>query len=397
MRKTVISVITTSLIALSLTPAYSEGNLGVGDLNAAAVYSLDRCHTDTEMDCLESVGIVDTEGRYEGATYLSGNLENTSKDSLGNTIYHGRTFWKAPDKNISIVAQLDTPNHIIDKVKQNEYHYGAALRIFTTVEDPLNTKVRVKVRTSWLKPQSIQVKEFESSYSDELIPGGHRWTFEGMGLKHSSFNGPWPSSPEAKADYDAILFDIFIHHAGVDSNHSFFPPICADKGYTVQSNNTNATGEPMWDRSSESLIFGIFAPHFTTTGELNLGYFKFWTTDEFLNCKFPTNTLSKSPNLVLQILNEDGTESVATTQVTHVGGKISLVAAGFHFSSPKIILKVDKTASPSVSASPAPSTSSTALTKPIVKKISITCQRGKVKRVVSAISPKCPSGYQKIK
>lgn len=394
MRKFTLSATSIALIFLSVMPAQSAGKLGVGDLSLSATYSLDKCQTKIELDCIESVGIVDKQGTYFDGEYLTGTAENVYIDSLGNQNYSGHTIWRAAGKDISLVSQLDTPNHIIDKFGGTN-HYGAALRIFTSVEDPLNTKVRIVVRTSWLKPQSIQVKEFESNYSDEIVPGGHRWTFEGMGLKHSSFNGARPANTEARADYDAILFDIFLHHAGIDANHSFWPPVCADKGYTVQSNNTNATGEPMWDPGSNSLIFGIFAPHFTTTGDINLGYFKFWTTDEFLNCKFPTNTLSKSPDLVVQILNEDGTETVATTQVTHTNGKIYLLAAGFHFSSPKIVLKASATASPAPQASSTATPSST--NPPIQKKFTIKCQKGKSVKTITSARPQCPAGYKKVK
>ena len=283
MRKFLIITLAGILIAINLQPAQSDDGMGVGDLNVQAQYALDKCQSNSQLDCIESVGIVDADGKYIDGIYKAAKLSSKFQDKYDNTIYVGETTWQAGSRIISINGQLDTPIHVIDVLKGTTLR-GAAMRIFIGVDKPLETRVRTTVRTSWLRPQSIQVKEFEADYKDEIIPGGHRWTFEGKGLSHSSFNGGGRRSADAKADYDGILFDIFIHHAGVDAQNSFFPPICADQGYTVQSNNTNETGEPSWDRRDETLVFGIFAPHLTAAGELNKGYFKFWTTDKFLNC-----------------------------------------------------------------------------------------------------------------
>ena len=404
MRKVLTVALAGILIAINLQPAQSAGPIGVGEANIAAVYELDQCRTASQLDCLESVGLLSEDGSYTNAKLELAQINGVTDDQFGNKIYNGDTFWKAGNTDIRINAQLETPEHIILRSPDGNLLRGGALRISIIVDKPLETKVRVKVRTSWLRPQSIQIKLSDSDYKDELITGGHRWTFEGKGLPHSSYDYS-KQMPEnqrpAKADYDGILSDIFIHHAGIDAQHSYFPPVCADQGYTVQSNNTNATGEPSWDAKDETLIFGIFAPHLTAQGELNKGYFKFWTSDKFLNCKFPTNTLSASPNLNVQILYEDGTQAVATTQVTHKDGKIFVLAAGFHFSSPKIVITPDKTAiapikeaaKPTPSASPSPSATPTATA---AKKISITCMKGKTKKTVSAVKPTCPAGYKKV-
>jgi hypothetical protein len=389
MRRYLIFASVAALGISTLQGAVADDVMGVGSLDIPAVYALDKCSSATQLDCIESVGLLANDGTYSNATLSKSELSGTYVDSNGNKIYNGSTIWSATNKLITVRGSLETPQHILLKNSETDIHYGAALRISVDVENPLETKVRIKVRTSWLRPQSVQVKLNDSNFVDEIIPGGHRWTFEGKGLPHSSYDyskGPVDITGMQKADYDAVLFDIFVHHAGIDSDHSYWPPICADQGYTVQSNNTNATGEPSWNASDQTLQFGIFAPHFTAAGALNNGYFKFWTTDKFLNCKFPTNTLSKSPNLAVQILYEDGTEAVATTQVTHANGKISVVAAGFHFSSPKIVIKplanetVAPTAKPKVT--------------PLVK--SIKCKKGKTTKVITGVNPVCPAGYKKV-
>lgn len=378
MRKTVILIASISMVLFSLQPAYAVDGIGFIDSPDPASYTMETCQLPTSMNCIESVGIVNNNGAYSDAKFVNYDSINTVVDQNGNKHYYGQANWTVNEKTIKISASLDSLNSILWKNSATDIQYGAAMRILVKVENPLETKVRIKARTSWLRPQSVQLKMYESDFLDEPIPGGHRWTFEGKGLAYSSFNGSSATAAAAGqeiADYDGILFDIFMHHAGIDAKHSFWPPICADQGFTVQSNNTNETGEPSWDVREQTLEFGIRAPHLTTTGKLNNGYFKFWTTDKFLNCKFPGNSLSKSPKLAVQILDDNGAEIVATTQVSHQNGEIKVVAAGFHFSSPRIVIRAAKTA-------------------PIVM---IKCQRNKTLKVVSGRKPVCPAGYKKVK
>jgi hypothetical protein len=376
MRKNIFITALFSLSVILIPPAISVDGIGYVDSPEPAMYSLEKCPTPTAMNCIESVGLVSEDGTYTEATLTTYDSINKFVDSNGNTHYNGVSVWSAQGKAIRLFATLDSVNSVLWKNSDSDIQYGAALRVTVNVDDPLNTKVRIKVRTSWIRPQSIQLKMNESEFNDEVIPGGHRWTVEGKGLAHSSFNYPRVAgSSQEIADYDGILFDFFVHHAGVDAKHSFWPPVCADQGYTVQTNNTNETGEPTWDVKEQTLQFGIFAPHLTADGKINKGYFKFWTTDKFINCKFPGNTLSKSANLSVQILDENGSPIVATTQISHANGQIKVLAAGFHFSSPKIVIRA-------------------ANTKPLTL---IKCQKGKVIKVVTGRSPVCPKGYQKVK
>jgi len=256
-------------------------------------------------------------------------------------------------------------------------------------------------RTSWLRPMNIQFKAQQSEYKFEKIAGGSLWTFEGMGMPFSDYR--WSSVDElnakkktdAKADVDSTLFDLFIHHAGKSLIDSYWDPKCSEKGFSVQSHNTNETGDPIWDSANESLIFSIFAPHFRKSGELNSGYFKYWASHDFMDCKYPGNTLTKAAKLTLEIVNEDGTSNVATTAVMNKDGSLNFFASGFHFSAPKILIKADKTVSAATpSPTPSPSAPVATVVKP-TKLISIVCVKGKITKKVTSAKPKCPTGYKK--
>ena len=79
-------------------------------------------------------------------------------------------------------------------------------------------------------------------------------------------------------------------------------------------------------------------------------------------------------------------------------------ASGFHFSAPVIKMKVTQDANapvaPKEAQSPAPTASPEASAPAkeqvvVAKKSTITCTKGKVSKKVSAINPKCPTGYKK--
>ena len=92
----------------------------------------------------------------------------------------------------------------------------------------------------------------------------------------------------------------------------------------------------------------------------------------------------------VSIVASDGTAQVATTVLGEKNGWLYLTASGFTFSSPTVRVKLTQAVEPVVT--PAPSASA----KPAaVKKSSITCIKGKTTKKVTAVNPKCPSGYKK--
>lgn len=420
MRK-LVTVLLTAVLAFIPSLVKADTAPIQRDWTLPAVYGLDRCLSSVELDCIESVELVNSNGASQLATFESTQQISSRSQQNGNQIFPGITIWSVGGRTIKLEVQLESPNHVIWKRTDGSLQTGAALRGNFTVDRPLETLLRTKIRTSWLRPMNVQLKMKEADFSQNSISGGNLWTIEGKATSISNYVGDWLNDPlkknySAKADSDDTEFSFIIHHAGVDSNSSYWPPVCADKGYTVQSHNTNATGDPNWNSKEEYLEFSIFSPHLKADGMLNEGYFRFWTTHSFMDCKFPTNTLTKASKLVLEIINEDGSQSIATTSIKNTNGKLFFSAAGFHFSTPKIILK--KVEEPTPTPSPLASTGTTSspsqsnsnspivnvtpgATKTPEKKVAaitkktITCVKGKLIKRVTAVNPKCPTGYAK--
>jgi hypothetical protein len=358
------------------------------DFSGSDEYQLVTCQSPSELDCVESFGFVDSSNRYIDADLVRTVQGNSFTDNLGNTIHPASTEWQAPvdGKVVSatLTSHLQSPNWRIWKNPDDSFHYGAHLENDIETALPLKTTVRFLVRTSFLSPMNIQMEDEDTDFAQIKISGGNKWMFQGRGTPLSNYfqnpNGDW-SKP---ADAESIWFHFSISHADPDLSKGYWPGVCASEGYTVQAGNWSGGGDPYWDESTKSLNFAIQAPHTDSKGIPVIGFFKLWTTDAFMNCKWPGNSLSNSPNITVNVLDENGVTQVAETQILHSGGKLYISATGFHYSSPTIRIEA-------ALAAAEPSSSAEVSSKQTTK--TITCKKGKKVKRVTGVSPHCPAGF----
>jgi hypothetical protein len=89
------------------------------------------------------------------------------------------------------------------------------------------------------------------------------------------------------------------------------------------------------------------------------------------------------------VISADGQAQVATVVVSQRDKWIHLGAYGFGFSSPTLKVKFTQ------EAVVEPTPTATPTVKPLVaKKTTITCVKGKSTKKVTAVKPKCPSGFK---
>lgn len=147
--------------------------------------------------------------------------------------------------------------------------------------------------------------------------------------------------------------------------------------------SSNATlaqdSPPVWDAENQSFTYRVAAFGKLPNGNLFKGDYSLIIPSEIAKCLWASNLINA--RLQLSVINSDGTPNIATVTTKISAERFSFHAAGFHFSSPKLVARV-------VSSNiPAPA-------QPAVKK-TITCVKGKLVRKVTALEPKCPSGYKK--
>lgn len=147
--------------------------------------------------------------------------------------------------------------------------------------------------------------------------------------------------------------------------------------------SSNATlaqdSPPVWDAENQSFSYRVAAFGKLPNGKLFKGDYSLIIPSEIAKCLWASNLTNA--RLQLSVINSDGTPNIATVTTKISTERFSFHAAGFHFSSPKLVARVVS------SNTPAPA--------PAAVKKAITCVKGKLIRKVTALEPKCPSGYKK--
>jgi hypothetical protein len=143
---------------------------------------------------------------------------------------------------------------------------------------------------------------------------------------------------------------------------------------------TNSTmyidGPPVF--KDDTLDYKVAATHFEDDGTtLFKGSYELIMSSTVARCiyKFTSAPISAS----VSITSESGVANTATTVISEKNGWLKLGAYGFTFSSPTVRVKLSQE-----------------VVKPVaLKKTTITCVKGKTSKKVTAIKPKCPTGYRK--
>ena len=158
---------------------------------------------------------------------------------------------------------------------------------------------------------------------------------------------------------------------------------------------TNATvydgSMPTFDAKEGVLNYKVAAPHYAADGTEFSGTYDLIMKSEVARCIYGFTAAPVSASVEVTSSN-GGIKKVATTLLNERNGWLNLGAYGFTFSSPTLRVKLSQ-----VATVPTPTPSATpAVAKPVaVKKSSITCVKGKTSKKVTAVNPKCPTGYKK--
>lgn len=149
---------------------------------------------------------------------------------------------------------------------------------------------------------------------------------------------------------------------------------------------TNATqysaGPPTFDRAAGSLEYKVAAPHYTSGGSTFLGTYDLVMRSTVARCLYG---FTNAPlNVSISVVDNDGSNSVATKVVSERDGWLRIAAYGFGFSAPIIKVQMTQELAPVIK----PSNSSKG------KRTSITCKKGKATRKVTGAKPTCPKGWK---
>jgi len=150
-----------------------------------------------------------------------------------------------------------------------------------------------------------------------------------------------------------------------------------------------SAGPPAFNKADETLDYKLLSPHYSANGDVAKGSYDLLLRADVARCIYG---FSKAPiSASISIVSADGTAQVSTTVLNEKNGWLTLSAKNFTFSTPVVRIKLTQEA---VAVAPTPIP--TASVKPVAaKKTSITCVKGKATKKVTAVNPKCPTGYKK--
>ena len=161
---------------------------------------------------------------------------------------------------------------------------------------------------------------------------------------------------------------------------------CLDKekalaGVVTTNSTMYLDGPPKY--KDGTLDYKVASTHYEADGTtLFKGTYELIMSSALARCiyKFTSAPISAT----VSITSENGEANTATTIVNEKNGWLKLGAYGFTFSSPTVSVKLAQEIVPVPVVKPT-----------VVKKVSITCVKGKSSKKITAVNPKCPAGYKK--
>lgn len=197
----------------------------------------------------------------------------------------------------------------------------------------------------------------------------------------------WYSAIKDKAPMAPTQWSIRSTNSGPDPK-GCFRNNASLSGIVATNSNFFVSGPPVYNQAQNSLDYKVASPHFLPNGEVFKGTYNLLMRSSVARCIYG---FSDAPvSATISIVAADGTAQVATTVLGEKNGWLYLTASGFTFSSPTIRVKLTQEGSAKPTPTPSASAKSAA-----AKKTSITCVKGKTTKKVTAVNPKCPTGYKK--
>ncbi|CAN2220762.1 hypothetical protein MCEMRE182_01205 [Candidatus Nanopelagicaceae bacterium] len=199
----------------------------------------------------------------------------------------------------------------------------------------------------------------------------------------------WYSALKDKAPYAATEWSLRSTTTGGDANNCFKDNTQLN-GIVTTNSNYFLSGPPVFNKQEMALDYKVASPHFLPNGDVFKGIYNLAIRSNVARCLYGFSSAPVSATI--SIISADGTNQTATTVLSERNGWLYLTAAGFTFSSPIVRVALTQEAAPL----PTPEMTTQASSKMPVKKVTITCVAGKVKKKITSTNPKCPKGYKKV-
>ena len=429
------------------------------DKNKPAYVWFSKCVDDKDLDCIESLGIIDSAGKfipgkptgYSKPSYVTGSVETKTRGYLNYTWKQPNETWELPGliteygnsyaiTEFSLVTGAGSwydpaINKVFPPGGVNSMRFallavpsiqgfagdmwGVPIKNFPhtcvtqdfaqkmvcqrTANFPAEQKIQATLRFSWYRASQVQSNLRENSYEvEELGNGATRVTVSGKPMERPYFVDSLTLNRDV---YTREQADTSTNHWEIqtqDSSDGYTPDKCKSTGLPIATGNMYSQTPPAWDAATGNLTVNVWAPHLDPSGAVYRGYYEGNFTKQYISCLWGIDANKIADEFSVSITDQGtGASQVATTSIVQTNNGVRLVASGFHYSKGEIkfsrsALSASKTPTPT----PAPVVTESPTPTPtpkatVAKKVTITCVKGKTVRKVTAVKPLCPAGFKK--
>jgi hypothetical protein len=251
------------------------------------------CIDKLDMDCIQSF-TYSYPNKKELQVKLIQPASGYTIDALGQRVDNAQSTWiildqSGQNRKITTVATLSGEKFI--SPTYSKFYPSLWFYIFDMQKIDIisGLNFHITFRTTWLKPENAAAYGANGEMIEGKYPGGHLYSFSAGPFLATGFSDPSKygqlsdSETVLKSDQENPTLYFVIDHASSIRNGSMYDSSCSDFGYTFESDNGIAAGQPGMD-SPNSLNFVMYAPHFLSTGEINSGFFSANIQKAYLDC-----------------------------------------------------------------------------------------------------------------
>ena len=263
--------------------------------------------------------------------------------------------------------------------------------------------ITVPTLAVWAKNTDLPAK-LDSMIQEEFISRGNQFAGVAYFIGDSKDRKTQAVMDERNPSFDDKFFERYMLWVGVAKDKAYatvstwsfrtmqgyqdYAKCIGDSGVAgMVTTNSNAyiAGPPKFQNGD--LAYKVASPHYDSKGQIQIGTYDLAIRSDIARCIY--GFTSAPIQATLSVVYADGEAKKATTLVSEKNNWLRLSAKGFTYSNPTIKVRLSQEGAPT----PAQTASAT---KPAgAKKISITCVKGKTTKKVTAVNPKCPTGYKK--
>jgi hypothetical protein len=367
-------------LVLTFLPASHSVERQKIDSNLALVAAIETCTNPTQLDCIESINVLTSDGKRYPAKQTSpvSGQEEVDKQVTED----GKSPWEyvLADgiKNVfEVDATITTPVFVVsgssdevtvetgpesDSESEEEsetnkevitvdtkyFEPKLSIRILSGTESSLSNskpftskeQLEIVVRTSWLEIEEAFLSGQKSSVTYSALENGKKISLVGSPVTLFQRRAD-KNKLTGKITFkvvDKVEFELTLLHPKTSAN----PPICFKSGF--KSSATNGSSLSLIEEESEnSLKFSISGYRYQSDNSINLGFAEINIPIAWIECRFPNSLLPYGEKFQVEIKStlEAGVKQSGQGNVEVSGGNLKITAKDLIFAQTELVISTE--------------------------------------------------------